>query len=172
MTCVAARTLFVFDNYRLPVKTGMSCGCEKQIIQCYCLLCESFSPRLCISHNEYLPCQSYPQKSFVSGIWWFLMEYLMKKEKKKKKTLKIKRFCFWIYYFAKPISHFPVSFCRVLDLVEIRWYLLITSQANFSLLILKNHLLLFDVHANTLWLFVKSIVNTLHSCLEPVLRPS
>lgn len=32
MTFAAASALFVFDNYRLPVKTGMSCGCEKQII--------------------------------------------------------------------------------------------------------------------------------------------
>ena len=66
VTSMAVRALFVFDNYRLPVKTGMSCGCEKQIIQRNCLLCESFSPLQCIPHNKYLLCQS-TRKIFCLG---------------------------------------------------------------------------------------------------------
>jgi len=64
--------LFVFDNYRLPVKNGMSCDCEIGIIQALCLNCKSFSPLHRIV-------KATRKNSLSGGFGSFLMEYLMKK---------------------------------------------------------------------------------------------
>jgi len=66
------RQLFVFDNYRLPVKNGMSCDCEIGIIQALCLNCKSFSPLHRIV-------KATRKNSLSGGFGSFLMEYLMKK---------------------------------------------------------------------------------------------
>jgi len=81
------RQLFVFDNYRLPVKNGMSCDCKIKIIQGLCLYCKSFSPLHRIV-------KATRKKSLSGGFGSFLMEYLMKKPTER---MKKKRFLFFFF---------------------------------------------------------------------------
>lgn len=164
--------MFVFDNYRLPVKNGMSCDCEIEIILRLCLYCKSFSPLHCIV-------KATRKKPLSRGFGSFLMEYLMKKthraDEKRFLVFSFKEnFCFVKGLFLASDGCRSVS-CSSLssrDVLSCGGYQLITSRANFQFLSHKIICFYLGSEQTLLHAVYKGYCESAPSCLRPVLRAS
>ena len=157
--------MFVFDNYRLPVKNGMSCDCEIEIILALCLYCKSFSPLHRIVKAT--------RKNSLSGRFGsFLMEYLMKKTHRADEE-KIPG----LFLSNKSFVLLRASLSFVALCLQSRWlscdgYHLITSQANFQFLSHKIICFYLGSKQTLLHAVYRGYCESAPSCPVPVIRAS